>query len=273
MSEKIKLNPETEKTNFNTAELGKVGNLASEIRETRIESAREDVKFWARQYENTERSFISKNIKDEKEFKIWENDAKDAFDKMKKAEFDAEYTNRYEVDDVERIAGVEPSKTIEAQSGRYYDERNRRIVETIRKNENEEEREQDLKTVYSLHMLVAGHIGAIMDYSSRREDPTAYNSLRRMAHNRLISGLNEINHIAEKYNAERLVFRDFETNDFMYDKTRDRNGETNARAEYDRSIVESYVRMAFSSDFKSAERERNITESDSIVARFHGEDF
>jgi len=272
MTEKIKSNIETEKTDFNASALGKAGNLASEIRETRIESAREDVKFWAGEYERVERTFTSKEIEDEKEFKVWENDAKEAFDKMKKAEGDAEYTNKYEIDDAERLAKVDPSKTIEAQSGKYYDERNRKIVEAIRSSENEDSA-KDLDTVYNLHMLVASHIGAIMDYSNKKEDTAIYNSNRRAAHNRLIRGLNDINHIAEKYNVDRLVFRDFETNDFNYDKFRDKNGETNARAEYDRSIVESYARMAFSRDFKAAENEKNITESDSIVARFHGDDF
>lgn len=274
MTEKLNTNPETDEEKIETGDLGKIGVLASELAEKRVESAREDVVFWSDEYKDIELAFSKRQIKDLGEFELWEGDAKNAFDSMEAAEKNAEFRDRYEKDYTEKLSRVAAVDTIEAHSGEYYDERNNAILEVIRRNENAEEREADLKDVYSLHQLVAGHITAIMDYETRNNDPMIYNSNRRIAHNRLIRGLNKINHIAEKYGEKRLVFRDFIPNDFAYSELQDKNGETNARAEYDRSIVEAYVRNAFSRDFEQAEREDHDTpRSASITAKFHSDDF
>lgn len=271
MTEKLNTNPETEDFEINSADFGKAGMLAAELRESRIEGAREDVAFWAGEYKDIEQAFVKHEIKSPGEFELWEDDARNAFSNMEEAEKDAEFADRYERDYAERIASTEPSETIEAKSGDYYDARNRAIIEEVRRNENEAERESDLADIYQLHQLVAGHIMAIMDYETRSNDPMIYNSNRRIAHNRLIRGLNKINHIAEKYGEKRLVFRDFITNDFTYDGTKDRGSETNARAEYDRSCVEAYVRNAFSRDFEKAEKEDSESgkRGNSLTAMFH----
>lgn len=274
MAERLNTNPETEKTELNESELGKLTMLATEYREQKIDRAREDVKYWADDYKDVETQFAKHEIKNQAEFERWEEDAAHAFKKMREAESDSLFESRYERDDLERISNTLPPETIEAKSGDYYDERNLAILEAVRKNEDKDEREKELESIYSLHQLVARHIQAIMDYESRGSDPVIYNMHRRMAHNNLIRGLNNINRIADKYGVKRLIFRDFETNDFTYESHKDRHGETNARAEYDRSSVEAYVRRAFSRDFNKAEKENNITtRRDSLVAMFHGDDF
>ena len=271
MTEKLNTNPETEDFETSSADLGKVGMLAAELRESRTERARDDVAFWASEYKDIEQAFVKHEIKSPGEFELWEDDAKNAFSCMEEAEKDAEFTDRYERDHTERIASTEPSETIEAKAGDYYDARNKAIIEAVRRNDNETERESDLADIYQLHQLVAGHIMAIMDYETRSNDPMIYNSNRRMAHNRLIRGLNKINGIAEKYGEKRLTFRDFITNDFAYDGTKDRGSETNARAEYDRGCVEAYVRNAFSREFEKADSENKeaLRPNRSLTAMFH----
>ncbi len=274
MTEKIKTSLETENLSVDTQSLGEMTVLASKLEEISIKEKREDVKHWSDEYKDIEQTFAKKEIKNAKEFEIWEDDAKHAFDKMKDAELYSDFQDRYERDAFEKLSKCDPSETIEAKSGQYYRERNEAIIEAIKQNPNNEEKESELKTVHGLHMLVAGHIQAIMDYEARGSSPEAYNAHRKNAHNSLISGINKINHIAEKYGTKRLIYRDFETNDFLYDKSKDAYGETNARAEYDRSIVEAYTRYAFSRDYEQAEKENNITTNrDSIISMFHGEDF
>ena len=272
MPEKLKSNPETEKPEVDSKKLGEVAILAAKMEELAEVEFRDDVRFWAEQYRDTEIAFSKKNISKAEEFEIWEADAKNAFDKMTEAERYANYRSIYEKDDEERIAKIAGAETIEAKSGEYYHARNAALLDAIDQNTDENERAADEKVVLELHELAARHIEAIFDYDTRGTDPMIYNMNRRTAHNSLIRGVNEINHLAEKYGVKRLVFRDFETNDFTYNSVNDPHGETNARAEYDRSSVEAWVRNAFSRDFEQAEKERNFTSrrNDSIVAMFHG---
>ena len=274
MTEKLNTNPEAEEQITPAGDFGKVGVLAAELRESRIESAREDVKYWSSEYKEIELAFTKHEMKSLGEFELWEGDAEDAFSQMEKAEKNAEFKDRYEKDYAEKIAKVKPDETIEAKAGDYYEIRNNALIEAVRRNENEAEREADLTDIYKLHQLVAGHILACMDFETRRNDPMIYNSNRRIAHNQLIRGLNKINHIAEKYGEKRLVFRDFIPNDFVYDSTKDHSSETNARAEYDRSCVEAYVRNAFSRDFEKADSENKETPRPerSLTAMFHESD-
>ena len=86
-------------------------------------------------------------------------------------------------------------------------------------------------------------------------DPKYYQNKRREAHNNLIRHLNYMNDLARKYGVRPFTFRNFETNDFAYSEKLDVGGHTNARADYDRSIVEAYCRIAFSSAYEKAEKD------------------
>lgn len=210
-----------------------------------------DVKFWAGEYVSTERDFDKQYQPriSEKEMLVWEQGAKYNFDQMT-AYANKEGLDRYTRDDVERIAMAEPGKTIEARAGKFYDARRDRLMAKIPKDAT-----SDLEKVQMLPMLVMEHIAMQYDQGQRSFDPAAYQANRRRAHNNMIKGLNDMNSLAEKYGTERFTFRDFETNDFVYHRELDRSGETNARAEYDRSIVEAYARNAFSREFEQAERD------------------
>ena len=270
MSERLENTSEIETNDEEIKKLGEAGVTAAELHTALVENMREDVAFWAEEYKSIEKAFISNEIRDKDEFELWERDAAEAFHKMEEAAAYSDFKNIYEKDNFEAIAKVAPSETIEAKSGQYYKERNQLIIEAIKEKASEEDRDKELETVYGLHQLAAYHIEAQKDYDSRTRDPDQYQAVRRAAHNNLIKGLNAINHIAEKYGAKRLIFRDFETNDFAYFRNLDNHGECEARAEYDRSCVENYIRIAFSRDFEAAERENIKTNrSDSIVAMFH----
>ena len=87
--------------------LKNLGLVAIEAKKLLKKESLDDVKFFAKEYRNIESSF-SKEInrkplwKTEDEFKIWENDAKYAFEKMKSAENDADLLsdNRFERDSI-----------------------------------------------------------------------------------------------------------------------------------------------------------------------------
>ncbi len=209
-----------------------------------------DVKFWAGEYRDIERDFANKEYGriPENEFSIWEKEAKGYYDKMKQAA-DEEGLNRYERDRVEQLAVVRPHETIESYSGNFYDERRDRLMNAIPKDS------PDYVDAQKFPMLVMEHLSKQYDFETRSFDAAVYQARRTRAHNDMIRGLNHLNHLAEKYGTERFTFRDFETNDFRYDKEFDRTGETNARAEYDRGTVEDYARAAFSREFDQAERE------------------
>ena len=273
MAERLSRNSEENYYLKNTKDLGRMSKLAEETDERKeVKEARENVKYWAEQYANTESDFIKNGFKNEVEFEIYENDASEAFSKMKRAEYESDFYDTYEKDRYEKISYADPAKTIEARSGYYYDERNSAILAEIKKNPNEEERKADEAVVEKLQSLVAAHIEACRDYDVKQRSAEEYDRKRREAHNAMISGLNKINHIAEKYHVKRLVFRDFEVSIFHYDEKRDIQGESKARREYDRSCVEAYVRQAFKDGYEKAEKEDNITDSNSVVARFHTND-
>jgi len=244
---------------------------ASEFREKEGERAREDVQYWSDEYTTTEAQFANYKVLSRADYEVWEADAAESFKKMKEAEYRAEYKDRYERDAAEKLARVDPRKSIEAASGYYYTARNEALIQAIQGCEDEDKREKDLEIVYGLHALVARHIQASQDYELRRTDIDVYQANRRHAHNNLISGLNAINDLAEAYGVTRLTFRNFETNDFIYHRELDSSGQTDARCEYDRSCVEEWAKNAFSREFDQAAKESSTTSgnSGSLVARFH----
>jgi hypothetical protein len=246
---------------------------AEEFRGKESERAREDVEYWAGEYVGIERQFTQHKVTGKADFERWEADAAEAYGKMLDAEYSSGFQDIYERDNTEKIARIDPRESIEAESGYYYDERNKALIEAIQSNPDDTQREKELELVYGLHMLVAKHIEASADSELRRTDVETYQRNRQSAHNNLIDRLNALNGLAERYKVKRFTFRDFKTNNFEYDRRKDPYGETDARYDYDRTCVEGWAKRAFSRDFEQAARERNMTErTDSLVAMFHSKD-
>ena len=279
--EKFELPNEKELSRENTKNLGKITtdfvyDIDEQVESTRAEKheleARDELQYWASEYRDIELAFSKREKKaDLKEYQKWEAEARMAFSNVEKAERSCHFDSLYEKDAFERLATIEGKDSIEAYAGNFYDERSRKLAKAILSSNNEDAK-QDKNIAGGLHKLVAEYIHVCNDSELRRTDPLIYQKRRQRRHNDMIERINEINHLAEKYGVDRLVFRDFKTNDFAYDSHLDRTGETNARAEYDRSSVENYVRIAFSKDFDSSETGRGDTYYDqnkSIVAQFH----
>ena len=250
-------------------------NLGKAALEVLNKSAMEDLKYWASKYQNIESDFSKRDIgRNLKEYEIWEDEAKEAFDKVIKMESRVAFDSIYEKDATERLAAVDGRKSIEAYAGNFYEERNQAILKKIRNSSNDDA-EIDAKTVGDLHELVGAYIKSTKDFDLRQKSPEQYQANRASKHNSIIRRINAINELAEKYEVKPLTFRNFKTNDFTYNKRLDYSGETNARAEYDRSSVERYIRIAFAEDFRKAEMGNGDNYYDpnkSIVAQFHSKD-
>ena len=235
------------------------------------ENARE-LEYWAKEYRAIESTFARHDIGDNlKEFEKWEEDASGAYRKIEQMEGEINFESMYKRDAAERLAAVDGRKSIEAYAGNFYAQRNRAIINAIRESDDEDA-EYDEDVVGGLHEYVADYIRASRDTELRRMDVDDYTQRRRDRHNDVIRSINRINHIAEKYGVKPLTFRDFETNDFIYKRELDPSGETDARAEYDRTTVESYIRTAFSRDFREAESgqgDRYYDPTQSLVRQFH----
>lgn len=275
------LSTEPEPRELSHENIAKFGKIAAnfvrdgEKNSNREEDARADLAYWAEEYRAAELAFLKRENKvSQNEYEKWEDDAKQSFTKIEKLENDCNFKSLYEKDAAERLAAVDGRESIEAYAGNFYEERNRNLVNAIM-NTDGDDKEDDKSIVGELHQLVASYIYASRDSEMRHMDPLTYQSRRQSRHNAVIRRINEINQLAEKYGVKRLTFRDFKTNDFPYNERLDYTGETNARAEYDRSAVESYIRTAFSSDFHDSEKSdsnTNYNPHKSIVAQFHTRD-
>lgn len=144
---------------------------------------------------------------------------------------------------------TELHKTIEAQAGHYYFERDRELRTAIKERGGPSEK-SDLALLNGFYPAVAAHLdykymspGDVRDFGS-----DAYERQRTEAHNDAIRHLNALNHLAKKYGTRPFTARDFWTSDLC-----DKRAQTPAIAmvmRYDRDIVEEYYAIAFSSDIK-----------------------
>lgn len=140
---------------------------------------------------------------------------------------------------------TELHKTIEAQAGNYYDERDRALRQAI-KDSGKPEAEEDLMYLNGFYPSVAHHLeykymtaSAARDYGADR-----YESERTRAHNDAIRRLNGINDLARKYGTRPFTVRNFVTSDLV-----NKNAQSLATQRvmrYDRDIVEEYYAIAFS---------------------------
>ena len=250
-----------------------INNITPEIDSDK--EARAELRYWSDEYRDIERLFQNvKNKKSLKEYEIWENDAARAFKNIEATENKAHFSSIYDRDAFEKLPVVEGDMSIEASAGYFYEDRIRDITMAIT-NSGKEDSKKDQDQVNGLFRLVVDFLDAREDSKLKNMDEEYYWRNRRNKHNAVIERFNQINDIAREYGKKPLIFRNLMTNDFAYDKNLDYSGETNARAEYDRSSVEGYIMLAWSKEY-NYEKDGNapLDPNQSIVAQMHsrGED-
>lgn len=238
------------------------------VKKTEASSPREEVEYWAKEYNDTEMQFAqysrglpidrAKNPEYRTTLEKYEEDI--AFDWQRleestnKAMSSQLLHSPYEVADAQRLGVVEPHETVEAELGIFYDERAKALNDKVIAAEATEETAAEQQLLRQTWRKVMDYIEAATDYDFLHRDYSAYQDMRRFCHNNMIQQLNALNQLAEKYDCKRFTPRDFMTNDFKYDKRRDRTGRLNQRANYDRETVLGYFRTVFDKDFRSADR-------------------
>ena len=258
------------------SEMGRFANLAAKVNDELL--AKEDLKKWSDRYRDAERVFLTEENKSNvEEFEQWEKVAANAFRHVKEAEGKVHFDSIYDLDAFERLStGNEGQLSIEAYGGNFYEERIRNISLAVEKSGDDEAKEEKA-IIDSLIYHVIDFDDIKKDAESKKRDGKIYWETRRKKHNALIGCINDIDKIALKYGQKPLIFREMKDNNFHYEEQKDYSGETNARAEYDRSAVEGYVYTAFSKTLKyDKHKEGNfpVDPNRSIIAEMHlrGED-
>ena len=151
--------------------------------------------------------------------------------------------------EAERAMFVEKEldETIEAQAGRFFEERSRALREAI-ENSDSETKEKDLDTLGSFLTSVAEHLDyryigfeEMRDtYGSSEYEMKRFDERRTDAHNNAIEHLNKLNHLAEKYGTTPFMARDLWTS-----KNQKQTPYMSKRMSYDRHVFESYYTHAF----------------------------
>lgn len=165
-------------------------------------------------------------------------------------------SGRYEVARAQNYGqGIAPGDTIEAASAVFYQDRMTDLVGQVNADEGlaESERQEKLRLLGSTWRRVSDYLESTSDlydgYDGQRR--------RTAAHNAMIRQLNSLNDLAREYDLQPFTFRNFMTNDFSYDKSRDRSGVLNYLADHDRETVANYFRKVFARDIaREEEREK-----------------
>ena len=259
MSEKINFDPEDEQDNGGQWE--GLAEAVVQLKQEQKDAAPEKAKSHFEEIRCIEKDFARRNATiasdggkmSKKEFEKWEDAISDelgyADDQFRigkmifrdKAEA-MQHMVAYRVD-------TELHKTIEAQAGNYYFERDRELRAAI-KEQGGPNAASDLTLLNGFYPAVAAHL----DYKYMSPEDVrdfgsdVYERRRTEAHNDTIRYLNSLNHLARQYGTRPFTVRDFWTSDLC-----DKRAQTPAIAmvmRYDRDIVEEYYAIAFSSDIK-----------------------
>lgn len=148
--------------------------------------------------------------------------------------------------------------TVEASSSIFYATRAHALEQAIAHDTplTPEERKSRDELVASTWSKVEARITANQAMSDRRKDGDFMKRFRECneLHDDLIRHLNQLNDLAESYGLERFTPRNFITNDWNYQESRDHNLDYHARVESDRTIVDYYFRQVFSREYSIIDR-------------------
>lgn len=245
---------------------------ALDAMEEKIERAPTDwkaeVRYWSREYNDTEEQFARYN----KQMPADKASHEDYRTTLAKYEEDIAYnwqraeaaTNKamseqlirspYELADTQGLGVVEPHETVEAATGIFYEERMAELNSRVTATDPTEETAAEQQLMRQTWRKVMDYVEASTDYDFLHMDYDAYQQTRRTCHNNMIRQLNALNLLAEKYGTTRFTPRNFMTNDFSYSARRDRGGRLNRRANYDRETVLAYFQTVFQKDFNLADK-------------------
>lgn len=147
-------------------------------------------------------------------------------------------------------------KTIEAQSGRFFQSRANDLREAIEDSDkSEKEKAGDIKRIEAFYELAQSHLQYKYDeeeYSDQdAETWNMYEAARTRTHNATIDALNSLNALANKYGTKPFTPRDFWSTGH-HDASKLAVGK---RCRYDRDVVEEYYSVAFASEAKKAKED------------------
>ncbi len=145
-------------------------------------------------------------------------------------------------------------KTIEAQAGNYFFERQTALSDAIKKSgKTEAEKEEELRQIENF--VAAAHEHIQLKYMAREDilkvGVEQYEQTRVSVHNKTLKMLNYLNNMCNLYEITPFTARNFLPSDIV-----DKNHQTLAEQtimHYDRHIVEKYYAIAFPDAARKAE--------------------
>lgn len=190
------------------------------------------------------------NKMSQKEFERWEDTAADELRLAREEVQRGKLGTRSEAEAMQRMIAYceddELGKTIEAQAGRYYAERDNDLRLAIR-GSGDAEAEEDLAYLNSFYQVAKMLLDAkaVVTNNDGGHGYSFYEDKRAELYNSAIRYLNGLNRLAQKYETRAFVPRDLWTSDLC-----DRQNYTPAIVSimrYDRGIVEEYCLAIFKS--------------------------
>lgn len=217
----------------------------------------ESALFFAKDAGDTEKSFQRslekhENSMSKNEFEFWERDYSRTLNRARDNMNEAgvyRFTKESTPVESEFSEKVPPSKTIEAYAGKFFNERFSNLYNAIRKANNPEAQEE-IALLNSFEDKVFAHVDTKFVPGNSAE----YLSDRMSKHNEVIKTLNDMNVLARKYGTTTFTARDFFPCSYE-----SQDGLTQAQvhiASYDRDVVESYYKNAFSKDIEKISQDQ-----------------
>ena len=227
-----------------------------------------DARWHAKQAKEVEFSFakrlddLNRSGMSLEEFEKWEDAFTDEYNPARAKAYEG-YKDYEKFCDImeETVAypgsGREPDlrRTIEARAGLYFPARRRALMNAIGTSDrSSEQKKADQNVLRDFAEAVYTH----MDWKNKSREKLASigfkeaDSLRTLAHNRVIKTLNKLNGIAESYGVRPFTPRDFLPSDAVPKNEQTKSESTIMR--YDRDIVEEYYAYAFPAAAKEDEK-------------------
>ena len=203
-----------------------------------------ETEFFAGECAEIERQFGERSGEvSEREFEVWEDDFRDNWGPLEKKI--QGWTLEEQAGELTQLNYFKPGKTIEAEAGRFYANRQKQLREAIRGSDRET-KEADLERIGLFYQAVNAHIDLAYLTPAETRDYLGgferYDRDRTAAHNRVIRELNGLNDLAREYGTRPFTVRNFWTSDVP--KAR-QTPEVAEKLKRDREIVQAYYTKAF----------------------------
>lgn len=240
-----------------------LSEFSADFREKQRNSAVEEARYFAGEIYDIQMSFggrldklSTENSKmTREEFEKWEDDFSDNWHRTRRIVQENNMTSDQEAEAEEPMIAYTTDtllhRTIEAQAGNWYHERQAALKQAISASDTPaEQKEQELQFLSGFYGAVSEHLdykymsqSDIADYGAQR-----YETDRTAAHNDAIDYLNNLNDLAIKYGT-----RPFTPRNFWNSRNKSQTIPMQKKMRYDRDIIEEYYAIAFSSDVRKRE--------------------